>query len=194
MKFLGLLSILSCHFIFAQNNDDKEWAKKLKSMKPTELKKNYEDLELQKKENEELKIEIESKRREIESLKNEIESLKQANKSNIKMPLQKNESDVSKQGFHRQNTTHKGVIFKVQIGAFRNKDLTKYFDNNPNFSGEVDPDGLKKYTLGYFYDYWEADTFKKYLREMGVKDAWIVPYNLKGERLNIKDVLEGIIE
>ena len=31
----------------------------------------------------------------------------------------------------------KGVIFKVQIGAFKNKDLSKYFENNPNFSGEV---------------------------------------------------------
>ena len=31
----------------------------------------------------------------------------------------------------------KGVVFKVQIGAFKNKDLAKYFENNPNFGGEV---------------------------------------------------------
>ena len=29
-------------------------------------------------------------------------------------------------------------------------------------------------TIGIFRDYWEADTFKKYMREMGVKDAIIV--------------------
>jgi len=85
-----------------------------------------------------------------------------------------------------------GVVFKVQIGAFRNKDLSKYFDNNENFSGETDEDGTQKITLGQFADYWEADTFKKYLREMGVKDAWIVPYK-DGIRVSIKDVLEGVM-
>ena len=34
--------------------------------------------------------------------------------------------------------------------------------------------------------------FKKYMREMGVKDAWIVPYR-DGERVEIKDVLEGVV-
>ncbi len=36
--------------------------------------------------------------------------------------------------------------------------------------------GEQKFTIGIFRDYWEADKFKKYMREMGVKDAWIVPY------------------
>lgn len=86
----------------------------------------------------------------------------------------------------------KGVIFKVQIGAFKNKDLAKYFENNPNFGGEVKENEPQKVTIGIFRDYWEADKFKKYLREMGVKDAWIVPYR-DGERVEIKDVLEGVV-
>ena len=47
-------------------------------------------------------------------------------------------------------------------------------------------------TIGIFRDYWEADTFKKYLREMGVKDAWIVPFK-DNVRVEIKDVLEGVV-
>jgi hypothetical protein len=86
-----------------------------------------------------------------------------------------------------------GVVFKVQIGAFRNKDLSKYFDNNENFGGENQDDGVQKITLGLFRDYWEADTFKKYLREMGVNDAWIVPYK-DGIRVAMKDVLEGVVQ
>jgi hypothetical protein len=86
----------------------------------------------------------------------------------------------------------KGVIFKVQIGAFKNKDLAKYFENNPNFGGEVKESEPQKITIGIFRDYWEADKFKKYMREMGVKDAWIVPYR-DGERVEIKDVLEGVV-
>lgn len=86
----------------------------------------------------------------------------------------------------------KGVVFKVQIGAFKNKDLSKYFDNNPNFGGEAADKGDQKLTIGVFRDYWEADTFKKYMRDMGVKDAWIVPYR-DGQRVEIKDVLEGVV-
>ncbi len=87
----------------------------------------------------------------------------------------------------------KGVVFRVQIGAFKNKDLSKYFDNNPNFGGEAGKDTEpQKITIGIFRDYWEADTFKKYIRDMGVKDAWIVPYK-DGQRVDIKDVLEGVV-
>lgn len=88
----------------------------------------------------------------------------------------------------------KGVVFKVQVGAFKNKDLSKYFDNNPNFGGEAagkDSSDPQRITIGVFRDYWEADTFKKYMRDMGVKDAWIVPYN-DGQRTELKDVLPGI--
>jgi len=87
----------------------------------------------------------------------------------------------------------KGVVFKVQVGAFKFKNLQKYFDNNPNFGGEAGKEATdpQKITIGIFRDYWEADTFKKYMREMGVKDAWIVPYR-DGVRVEIKDVLEGV--
>lgn len=86
----------------------------------------------------------------------------------------------------------KGLVFKVQVGAFKNKNLAKYFDNNPNFGGEVKEGEPQKVTIGIFRDYWEADTFKKYLREMGVSDAWIVPYK-DAQRVDIKDVLEGVV-
>ncbi|MDL5048597.1 hypothetical protein QQ054_21520 [Oscillatoria amoena NRMC-F 0135] len=85
----------------------------------------------------------------------------------------------------------KGIVFKVQVGAFKNKDLSKYFDNNPNFGGEVKENEPQRVTIGIFRDYWEADQFKKYMREMGVKDAWIVPYK-DGQRTEIKDVLENV--
>ncbi len=93
---------------------------------------------------------------------------------------------------YQKSGSAQGIVFKVQIGAFKNFDIRKYFNNHKNFSGEVDSDGTMKYTLGVFGDYWEADKFKKYLREMGVKGAWIVSYK-DGKRVNIKDALEGAI-
>jgi uncharacterized coiled-coil protein SlyX len=85
----------------------------------------------------------------------------------------------------------RGVVFRVQVGAFKNKNLAKYFDNNPNFGGEARDGEPQRITIGIFRDYWEADQFKKYMRDMGVKDAWIVPYR-DGQRTEIKDVLESV--
>lgn len=121
----------------------------------------------------ELEDQLNKMRNELTTTKTELAQLKEAPVVN---PL-----DFSK-----------GVVFKVQVGAFKNKDLSKYFDNNPNLGGEVKEGEPQKITIGIFRDYWEADVFKKYMRDMGVKDAWIVPYK-DGQRVDIKDVLEGVI-
>ncbi len=67
----------------------------------------------------------------------------------------------------------KGIVFKVQVGAFTNKDFKDKIDGN---FWEEDADGVKKYTIGYFRDYMQAKKFKEYIREIGVSDAWIVTY------------------
>lgn len=171
-------------------DDKKEWAKKLKEMDPLALKALYQERDQLKADAELAKTQLQEKDTKIADLEKQLSEVKA---NSIKMPAEANEKDISASGYDRQNANAKGVVFKIQIGAFKNKDLTKYFENNKNFSGDVDADGTKKYTLGYFSDYWEADRFKKYLREMGVKDAWIVPYK-DGKRLNIKDVLEGVVD
>ena len=126
--------------------------------------------------------------------KQEEVAVLQAKVQNLEQDLAETQViDVSSGEATTTNTkVAKGVLFKVQIGAFRNKDLSKYFGASDNFGGEVDSDGTQRYTLGNFKDYWQADKFKKYLREMGVKDAWIVPYK-DGRRVPMKDVLEGVI-
>jgi hypothetical protein len=168
---------------------EKEWKKKAKSLDPLEYKTLVEEQSKLKSEASELNAKVLGFEEQMGIKDTEIEKLK-AELQEAKTKLaDEQSSNVTGSG---SKISAKGVVFKVQIGAFRNKDLSKYFENNQNFSGDVDPDGVKKYTLGYFGEYWEADNFKKYLREMGVKDAWIVPYK-DGERVNIKDVLEGAI-
>lgn len=131
----------------------------------------------------ELESQVESLQEQLEQAKSQVSTLREEN--------QKLERNISVSRGEPTDTTG-GVVFKVQIGAFRNKDLEKYFEKSNTFGGMTE-DGIHKYTLGSFRDYWEADTFKKYLREMGVNDAWIVPYK-NGKRVPLKDVLEGIIQ
>jgi len=172
--------------------EKKEWKKRMKKMDPEEFKGMFE-------ENSALRGQVNSLKGQVSSLQSRI-SDKDAKISELTDEIRRLESEVSEAKSQpvvvEQPTENKnydqGVVFRVQIGAFRNKDLSKYFENHENFGGEASADGTQKITLGIFRDYWEADTFKKYLREMGVKDAWIVPFK-DGTRVPMKDVLEGVI-
>jgi outer membrane murein-binding lipoprotein Lpp len=191
---LALFFSTSTTFAQLSKKEKKEWKKRAKeySKKPDELKQLTEDKQAAdnqvsslNQKNKELQSTVGAKDARIAELEDQLNQVRNqysaANAELAKLKESPSPMDFSK-----------GVVFKVQIGAFKNKDLAKYFENNPNFGGEVKEGEPQKITIGIFRDYWEADTFKKYMREMGVKDAWIVPYK-DGERVEIKDVLEGVV-
>lgn len=83
-----------------------------------------------------------------------------------------------------------GVVFKVQIGAFKERTMSEDLDTSVNL--EIDAqDSLLQVVVGQFRDYHQADTLKKHLRAMGVKDAYIIPFK-DGERVLLKSVLPEI--
>ena len=196
--FLCLALIFSGTQVFSQlsKKEKKEWKKKAKEFKknPSALKSLTEEKQVadntvstQTTEITGLKSTVSDKNAKIAELEDQLARMRseltavKTELAQLKLTPVVNPMDFSK-----------GVVFKVQVGAFKNKNLAKYFDNNPNFGGEANDGGPEKVTIGIFRDYWEADTFKKYMREMGVKDAWIVPYR-DGQRVEIKDVLEGVV-
>ena len=69
-----------------------------------------------------------------------------------------------------------GIVYKVQIEV---DESFLYSETDPVtgrkkviFTG----DDTRKYTLGYFSDKEEAETFKEYLRLLRVRDAIVVAY------------------
>lgn len=177
--------------------EKKEWKKQMKSLDVEEFKNIIEEKEALDSQISSLKSEVNSlqsklseKNQEVSQLQSQVKDAQnQLDESKASLTKLQNDDSMDISG---QNTrVAKGVVFKVQIGAFRNKELSKYFGQNGSFDGEVD-NSMERYTLGTFPDYWEADKFKKYLREMGVKDAWVVAYK-DGIRVPLKDVLEGVI-
>lgn len=202
MKKLTLLFCLVLLFAgtqsFAQlsKQEKKEWKKKAKEFKKnpaalktlTEEKKVADDnVSTLTNQTKQLQATISNKDARIAELEDELARLRsELSAAKAELAQRKDSPVINPMDFS------KGVVFKVQIGAFKNKNLQKYFDNNPNLGGEAAEKGEQKLTIGVFRDYWEADTFKKYMREMGVKDAWIVPYR-DGQRVEIKDVLEGVV-
>lgn len=197
--FLCLALIFSGTQVFAQlsKKEKKEWKKKAKeyAKNPANFKsfveaKQTADSQVNSLSTQvnQLKSSVSDKDAKIAELEDQISRMRsELSSSRAELAKMKEEPPKNSMDFS------KGVVFKVQIGAFKNKDLSKYFENNPNFGGEVAEGGEQKLTIGIFRDYWEADTFKKYMREMGVTDAWIVPYR-DGQRVEIKDVLEGVVD
>jgi hypothetical protein len=198
LVFFCLALIFSATQSFAQlsKKEKKEWKKKAKeySKTPENLKQLIEDKEAAESQVASLNQKVtqlqssnSDKDAKITQLEDELTQMRgQLTTARAELAQLKESPVVNPMDFS------KGVVFKVQIGAFKNKDLSKYFENNPNFGGEMKEGEPQKITIGIFRDYWEADTFKKYMRDMGVKDAWIVPYK-DGQRVDIKDVLEGVV-
>jgi hypothetical protein len=193
---LCLALIFSGIQVFAQlsKQEKKEWKKKAKTYakNPANLKEFTEAKETADTDNSALKNQVSTLNKQVSEKNNRIAELEdqlsrmRGELTSAKAELAQLKETPAPMDFSR------GVVFKVQIGAFKNKDLSKYFNNNPNFGGEAVEKGEQKFTIGIFRDYWDADKFKKYMREMGVKDAWIVPYK-DGVRVEIKDVLEGVV-
>jgi len=196
--FLCLALIFSGIQVFGQlsKKEKKEWKKKAKEFakNPANLKTLVETKQVVETDNSSLKGQVTTlngqvsdKNAMIADLEDQISKMRsELTSTKAELAQLKEAPPVNSLDFS------KGVVFKVQIGAFKNKDLSKYFDNNPNFGGEATEKGEQKFTIGVFRDYWEADKFKKYIRDMGVKDAWIVPFK-DGQRVEIKDVIEGVV-
>ena len=192
MTFLCLF-LFSVPSVFAQTmskEQEKVWKKRQKSMSVEEFKKKVEGYETATEEASKLERHAVSISQAIAQQERQIDSLEKAlaEAKNTTPPSSNAEnSDATSSG--GKDDYSKGIVYRVQVGAFRNKDLMKFVGHR-RFHAEEDQDGVKKYTIAAFRDYWEADLFKKYLREMGVNDAWIVSYK-DGVRVQIESVLSA---
>ncbi len=178
--------------------EKKEWKKRKKKMSIDDFKTLYDENTAQKAQIASIQGEIQNLEEQVSSkddkvidlqkqvtrmqaayqaAQREIENLKDQPKQPVYNPELINGEDFSV-----------GVVFKVQVGAFRKMDLDKYAKSSKEFSQEGMED-LRKYVIGNFRNYEDANVLKRYLREMGVQDAWIVPYR-DSKRVPLKDVLE----
>ncbi len=145
----------------------KEWKKRKKRTKPLDFKKLVDEKEALSQRVGEIEAEREEINQQLTAKDNQLNSLRARNTQLSRM--EGKGQPVS--------TDESGVIYKVQIGAYREMDLT-YQTNNENTdlrSEEIDG-GIKRYTLGRFRSLSDAENFKAYAQKMGVLDAFIVGY------------------
>lgn len=77
-----------------------------------------------------------------------------------------------------------GLVFKVQIGAFRNQIPQETFKGFAPIVGETTSSGLTRYTAGLFKDFDGANDARKGIRALGYDDAFVVAYN-NGKRVSV---------
>ncbi len=77
-----------------------------------------------------------------------------------------------------------GIIYKVQVGAFRNPIPEDMFKEFSPISGQTTSSGLTRYQAGIFLRFKNASTAKDQIRSMGYSDAFVVAYQ-NGKRISI---------
>lgn len=81
-----------------------------------------------------------------------------------------------------------GLIFKVQVGAFRNQIPQNLFKGMQPITGEKTKTGLTRYTAGIFKEFNGAKDAQNKIHGLGFKDAFIVAF-LNGKRISISQAL-----
>lgn len=84
-----------------------------------------------------------------------------------------------------------GVIFKVQIGAFKKAIPQDAFPGIVPIEGESTNFGFTRYTAGEFKDFAPADNAKSKIRAAGYSDAFVVAYR-DGQRISISQARGGV--
>ncbi|AEL24854.1 SPOR domain-containing protein [Cyclobacterium marinum] len=168
--------------------EHKSWEQQKKEMSPEAFKALVEEKNKLSQENFNLLEKISYIEQQINIKENEIDRL-----ARQVISLSTEQNQESSENINTLNDEwNKGLVFKVQLAAFDELDLRDLTENGSDMK-IIDEDGYIKYILGQFRDYDMADLFKKKLRKIGVKEAWIVPYK-DGKRVALKEVLSEVIE
>ncbi len=199
-----------------QKAEIKVWKQRKAAMQPLQLKDLIEENHRLKTQNQNLTKEIKSTQevlRELIELKTQIEARSKGpdspDEGNKETGSQASESPYLAQGmvgpdeFSKDDWAVgnngqfyiKGIVFKVQMGAYKKRDLSKVAEGAkpPEVFEQEHAEGMNMYTLRHFRNYQKANQFKKELRAMGLTDAWIVAFK-DGKRVPLKDVLQEVIK
>ncbi len=204
-KTLFLAVLLSFSSLLWAQKSDKDKEKREKEKKKKEIER-WEDrrdktdpLQYKKmvEEKETLPAEVEGMKRSVESFNETMQTReKQVKALQDELGSVMNNVAVKSGGEGESGSTNgggnskktddlrKGVIFKVQV---------KWIADDAPIEGtnvtSEQADGKYKYTIGHFRDYWEAMSFRKYAKTLGLKDAFVVAYKDNARVENIADVL-----
>lgn len=84
-----------------------------------------------------------------------------------------------------------GLVFRVQIGAFKNPIPQDRFAGLAPIGAESTTFGFIRYQVGMFTDYQKANAVKNDLRKLKYNDAFVVVYR-NGKRISLTEALDSL--
>lgn len=81
-----------------------------------------------------------------------------------------------------------GLVFRVQIGAFKAPIPNNSFRGLTPVNGQTTPNGYIRYTAGNFDKYEDANGVKNDLKKLGYNDAFVVVY-YNGQRITLNEAI-----
>ncbi|KAA3650326.1 MAG: hypothetical protein DWP98_05215 [Bacteroidetes bacterium] len=121
----------------------------------------------------------------LKNLPSNIDVLPRVVKQAIFVKLAPNESAYSvEKPIPVDPTMPEGLVYKVQIGAFRNPIAQNLFKGFAPLMAEKVPNGITRYTAGVFVIEREAVFARNEIRKLGYPDAFVVAF-LNGKRISI---------
>lgn len=99
--------------------------------------------------------------------------------------LQKITYNTHKAALPKEN--YDGVLFAIQIGAYKDLDLSNYKDNMLGLKQDT-YDSINQFTLGEFIQYEEAQRFLTIVQHMGFEHAHIMSFK-NGYRIRLENAL-----
>ncbi|TVR82118.1 MAG: hypothetical protein EA412_02030 [Chitinophagaceae bacterium] len=152
----------------AEREERREWRKQAREYRRNPL---------------EFRDKIEGYQEQISEQSSNIQNLEQElNQKEAMVDSIKTETQRIKQETIDPNLFPEGLSFQIQIGAFEKFNIDHYF-NGAIFVKPEHEGNYNKYVIGYFTALPEAENFRKDMRKMGIRDAWIVPY-FDGKRIS----------
>ncbi len=188
-RFLCCLVILvSPMYLLAQtkaeNKAIKQELKAIKKMKAVDIRKMKISLEEQ---IEEKEIEVAVSQKKTDTMQAYLYGMQ-----NKYSELQKNCGNKTTRVYGVLSAVQaKGYYYRIQLGAFKNFDLKNKINKDDQSIQVEYLKGLEKYMIGLFFTLEDAVAYRKDIQQMGIKDAFIVPYK-DGIRITHQQAREGI--
>lgn len=178
-------------------DEKKEWKNKAKEYKrnPAALKTLSESVDRYKREANEYAAQINEMEAEKANRRARVAQLERENAQlQDKLAATLNEMDqlsmVPPTQPQMGNTTMQGLIFRVQIGAFKKLNIPSTLDGDDDNMDLEMVDGLQKIIIGKYPDIESADALRNHMQKLGIKDAWVVAYQ-DGVRVPVESVVPG---
>jgi len=128
---------------------------------------------------------VETNRKDKASYELYVKNIEKQNKK-YKSDIEALKAKLENGGGSSENTPE--LLYKVQIGAFKSFELKSYYQDRDAII-ETDESGFKKYSLGSFTTYKDALKFKKEVKRLGFRKAFLVA-EYKGKRIDVKQAIK----